>query len=199
MNAPNKRGFTLIEVLTVIAIIGILASLGGYTYAATLTRSRDNQRIADLQFIRNGLEQFYVDNRSYPIFQGDGRRSTATWQLEQLPPSSCQTSTKFLAPKYITQLPQDPSHKFATPLDCNTVPDKFGQYLYYGLNKPDSKKGFYLMARMERAQNINYESEVGTVLSGSTNNYQDLPIFCNADNLTEQCSQNYFVTNSKNN
>ncbi|MCR4278065.1 MAG: prepilin-type N-terminal cleavage/methylation domain-containing protein [Candidatus Berkelbacteria bacterium] len=135
-----RRSFTLIEVLTVIAIIGILASLGAYTYAASLTRSRDSQRIADLQFIRNGLEQFYVDNRGYPLFDADKNLPQASWQLEDS--YACHIITKkYLAPKYLANVPQDPSSKFSINSgDC--APSAYGQYLYYGLPKATSKTGF---------------------------------------------------------
>lgn len=196
-----RRGFTLIEVLTVMAIIGILVSLGAYTYAAALTRSRDNQRIADLQFIRNGLEQFYLDNRGYPIFDSSRNLPQASWQLEAN--YSCQSASerKYLAPKYLNNIPQDPSAKFSISSgDC--APSAFGQYLYYGLPKASSKTGFYLMARMERIQNMNYEPNVGSILDNPPNEYPDLPFFCTAEDFPNNptaCSQNAFVTNSKNN
>lgn len=193
-------GFTLIEVLTVIAIIGILASLGGYTYAAALTRSRDNQRIADLQFIRNGLEQFYLDNREYPVFDTGRNLPQASWQLED--DYSCQgINRKYLAPKYLANIPQDPSAKFTDPSSGCSATTAFGQYLYYGLLRNDSKTGYYLMARMERAQNINYTGPITQLVS----EYEDdgfLRPFCNAGEFSDSptgCSQNAFVTNSKNN
>ncbi|MEK7202225.1 MAG: type II secretion system protein [Patescibacteria group bacterium] len=196
------RGFTLIEVLTVMAIIGILASIGAYTYAASLTRSRDSQRITDLQFIRNGLEQFYLDNREYPLFDSrDGRNlPQASWQLEAN--YGCQSPGvwKYLAPKYLDNIPQDPSAKFSINSgDC--APSAFGQYLYYGLPKDSSKTGFYLMARMERTQNINYIGPISQLVD----EYERdgfLRLFCIAQDFSTNptlCSQNAFVTNSKNN
>ena len=192
-----RRSFTLIEVLTTITIIGILASLGSYGYAIALTRSRDNSRIADLQSIHSGLEQFYLDNRSYPVFQQDlaGKiKPEAVWQLEDGKyPCQDRSSKKYLSPKYLAQLPQDPSKKFSINRvpDCDS--DPFGQYLYFAMPKTASPTNYYLMARMERSQNVNYNVGVGVILSG----YNGLPNFCSI--IAPDCSQNYFVTNSENN
>lgn len=189
-------GFTLVEVLTVIAIIGILATLGTYTYLSSLIRSRDSQRIADLQFVRNGLEQFYLDNRTYPTFEGDGELPEATWQLES--GYDCQVpGKKFLAPKYLDQIPQDPSYKFA--IDSNCSSNAFGQYLYFSIPKDEDliKTGYYLLARMERLNNVNYTSDVATALEKYT-----IPTFCDSVQFNSDpsnCSQNYFVTTAKNN
>ncbi|MGI6278511.1 MAG: type II secretion system protein [Patescibacteria group bacterium] len=64
----NKRsGFTLLELLIVIAIIGILASLAAVSYSSAQRRARDSQRQADLKAIQNALEQYYADNDgNYP-------------------------------------------------------------------------------------------------------------------------------------
>ena len=177
-------------------MIGILISLSAYIYSAALIRSRDSQRVADLQFIRNGLEQFYLDNRSYPIFDGRYNLPQATWQLEAGYP--CQSGSKpFLAPKYLASLPQDPSHSFTyNSGSCSASSDDIkGQYLYFGLPKADSKTSFWLMARMERVQDINYTSADGASLS----DYSNLPTFCDKNNFGALCSQDYFVTSPKNN
>ncbi len=68
MKTMNKRsGFTLLELLIVIAIIGILASLAAVSYSSAQRRARDSQRQADLKAIQNALEQYYADNDgNYP-------------------------------------------------------------------------------------------------------------------------------------
>ena len=55
-------GFTLLELLIVIAIIGILASLAAVSYSSAQRRARDSQRQSDLKAIQNAMEQYYTDN-----------------------------------------------------------------------------------------------------------------------------------------
>jgi prepilin-type N-terminal cleavage/methylation domain-containing protein len=61
-----KRGFTLIEILVVIAIIGILISVAGATLTTSQKRGRDAKRRADLLAVQKSLEQCYSFNGSYP-------------------------------------------------------------------------------------------------------------------------------------
>jgi prepilin-type N-terminal cleavage/methylation domain-containing protein len=62
----NKKGFTLIEVLIVVSIIGILASVVLVGLGEFRKRGRDTRRIADLQQVRNALELYYSKCGIYP-------------------------------------------------------------------------------------------------------------------------------------
>lgn len=62
----NKKGFTLIEILIVVAIIGLLASVVLVGLGAFRTRGRDARRIADLRETQNALELYYTKNQTYP-------------------------------------------------------------------------------------------------------------------------------------
>jgi prepilin-type N-terminal cleavage/methylation domain-containing protein len=76
-----KKGFTLIEILIVVAIIGLLASVVLVGLGAFRTRGRDARRIADLRETQNALELYYTKNQRYPIFTGGDSWTSLTNSL----------------------------------------------------------------------------------------------------------------------
>ena len=63
MNKQN--GFTLVEVMMVVAIIGILAAIAVPQYQDFVTRGQLVEAHAGLGGFRVQMEQFYQDNRNY--------------------------------------------------------------------------------------------------------------------------------------
>ena len=63
-------GFTLVELLVVMAIIGVLASLVVGGFRSAQMRGRDAQRKSDLKQISQALEMFYSDYNRYPSGSG---------------------------------------------------------------------------------------------------------------------------------
>jgi len=61
----NLKGFTLIELMITVAIMGILASVAYPSYTSYLTRSNRAEALRELVRVANLQEQFYVDNRTY--------------------------------------------------------------------------------------------------------------------------------------
>lgn len=66
-----KRGFTLIELIVVIAIIAVLSAMVLISVRSAKTKSRDAQRIANMSEINNALNLYENTNRQYPIYTGN--------------------------------------------------------------------------------------------------------------------------------
>jgi type IV pilus assembly protein PilA len=61
----KKEGFTLIELMIVIAIIGILAAIAIPQFSAYRTRSYNSAAQADLRNAATAQEAYYVDEQTY--------------------------------------------------------------------------------------------------------------------------------------
>jgi prepilin-type N-terminal cleavage/methylation domain-containing protein len=62
----RNQGFTIVELLIVIVVIGILALLVITTYSGIQQKARNSKRQADLNAIQTQLEAFYQNAGYYP-------------------------------------------------------------------------------------------------------------------------------------
>lgn len=62
----NNLGFTIVELLIVIIVIGILAALVLVTYNGVQQKARDTERKTDLQALASHLEVYNAQNGRYP-------------------------------------------------------------------------------------------------------------------------------------
>ena len=114
-----KQGFTLVEILVVITIIGILGSLTTVTFDKAREKARDTARKQDLAAIKSTLSMYYLDNsRQYPYNTAD---------LLQTAFASDEGATWIpgLTPTYIKSLPKDPKQAGIITTLANLIP-KFG-------------------------------------------------------------------------
>ena len=92
----------MIELLIVIAIIGLLSTLSIIALNSTRSRARDAQRMHDIRQITTALEMYYNDNGKYPDCQGNDRDSNGGWYTCLEPALS----------PYINPLPRDPLQQY---------------------------------------------------------------------------------------
>jgi general secretion pathway protein G len=98
----RQRGFTLIEVLIVIVLVVILASIGLATYTNSVRRAREATLKEDLFRMRDAMDQYYADKNKWPsslqdlVTDGYLRAipkdpftdSAETWQVDNAEPDA---------------------------------------------------------------------------------------------------------------
>jgi prepilin-type N-terminal cleavage/methylation domain-containing protein len=117
-----RRGFSLIEALTVVAIIGVLASLTTYVIVQAQRQARDAARRSDLTTIAVAFQARFeaqtcqlAARGRYPGYTNN--ENASDWQVVtslQDYSDSCGAFTEFL-----TSLPSDPSGDRGSPYKFN--------------------------------------------------------------------------------
>lgn len=87
----RKKGFTLVELLIVISIIGVLTSVVIGSTNASRIAARDTKRISDMKEIELGLALYFDVNKVYPAGSDTGALSILVTQ------------------KYLPEIPTDPT------------------------------------------------------------------------------------------
>lgn len=92
INSQNKNsGFSLVELLVVIVIIGLLATFTVIALNTSRIKARDSQRVAYINQINSALELYYLKNNVYPTLITVGQ------------------TIAFNNVKYLSQVPSNPA------------------------------------------------------------------------------------------
>jgi general secretion pathway protein G len=67
----TQRGFTLVELLVVVAILGILSSIAVANLANALDKGKQKRSMSDLHSIAEAIEAYHIDHAAYPAGVSD--------------------------------------------------------------------------------------------------------------------------------
>lgn len=105
--APGKKqrkkrnGFTLVELMVVIFILGLLTTIVVINVLPSQDRAMIQKARADIATLGQALEMYRLDNLSYPT-SSDGLQALVT------APPSLTTTARYRQGGYIKKLPDDP-------------------------------------------------------------------------------------------
>lgn len=145
----TKSGFTIVELLIVIVVIAILATISIVAYNGVQERARNSQRTSDIRAIANALELYYADNGEYPMSGG--------WCTQiSNPNNGYATAFQSAISKYMPDVPFD-------PLYAETNQD----YFY---RRNSSGQSYHLYAELEGEDRAD-DGFTGCVRNGADNEY----------------------------
>jgi general secretion pathway protein G len=97
----NQDGFTLIEIMVVILILGLLATIVVQSLRGAADKAKRTKAMADVSEFKTALDRFYLDNGYYPTTdQGLGALVS--------PPTSGRVPANYESGGYIERVPADP-------------------------------------------------------------------------------------------
>ncbi|NJC33282.1 general secretion pathway protein G [Sphingomonas jejuensis] len=97
----GEEGFTLVELMVVIVIIGLLATIVVVNVLPSLDRANDTRVRSDIQTLESALEMYRLDNLTYPS-------TTEGLQALTTPPPTLSQPARYRPGGYVRRLEEDP-------------------------------------------------------------------------------------------
>ena len=136
----QQKGFTIIELIVVIAIIAVLAAIVITNVNGYMAKARDSRRAADIRNIQVALAMYYASNGNYPA-SGGATSPNGSWSNSN--DSSWTTLATALNP-YVSSLHKDPNQS------SSDWPGGTGySYAYFSLGYGCSQQWYMLVYKPE--------------------------------------------------
>lgn len=148
----NMSGFTLLEIMIVIIVIGILITLTTVNYSRLQPKARDDRRQIDIANITKALELYYNDNGKYPTVTGTNSSINQYWYTSD---TTSWNDFKTVMSEYIDDLNVDPKNNTGSVLSSAPVYN----YAYFGGGYCGSASGqmYILVWRYEITNKTKFE------------------------------------------
>lgn len=142
----KQSGFTIVELLIVIVIIGILAGLVITTFVGIQARGRDSERQTDIKAVQGQLEAFFAVNGYYPTITN---LNSSTWRSAndvKLDPAALKDPNQA----------QTGTDSATYPLGGSVSDTQYG-YVTTGCTSPDVECDTYVLTANKEVDNGTFE------------------------------------------
>jgi len=109
----NKQGFTIVELLIVIVVIGILALLVITTYSGIQAKARNSKRQTDVASLQTQLEAFFSQNGYYPSLADMNSSSWLNTNMKSLDQTALTDPSNPTQSKTLVAAPAAKSYAYA--------------------------------------------------------------------------------------
>lgn len=134
----KRNGFTLVELIIVIVVIGILLTLGGLAWQESRNNAKISSQKTNVLTLKRAIERYYADHGEYPFpvscsYNGSDMRLCSAGELAGV-----------LVPNYLQELPTDVKGQHFTyiatrPADPLAKKAQYGLKVYLSVDRVDAK------------------------------------------------------------
>ena len=120
----NKKGFTLVELVVVIAILGILAGIAIPRFMDATATARGSKIVADMRTIESAVSMNYAKTGKYTITTGSGESAAEV----------AMSVANLVTAGYLASTPVAPTGAAKITKNDNTIRDYTPTSTAYGIN-----------------------------------------------------------------